>query len=83
MIAKEEVSTAALPMPLTTRSARQTHRKDVEVFRKMTKLKDAAEIAQMTCPASSSVFLCTTLHEGWCITKTVACTLGAVCAAVA
>ena len=66
IMAKEEVSTAALPMPLTTRSAKQTHKKDVGVFRKITKLKDAAETAQMTCPASSSVFLCTSLHSRWC-----------------
>ncbi len=72
IMAKEEVSTAALPMPLTTRSAKQTHRKDVGVFRKITKLKDAAETAQMTWPASSSVFLCTSLHEKRCAVQTVA-----------
>ena len=63
MMAKEEVSTAALPTPLTTRRARQTHRKDIGVSKKITKLKDAAETAQMTWPASSSVFLCTSLHS--------------------
>ena len=66
IMAKEEVSTAALPMPLTTRSAKHTHRKDVDVFRKMTRLKHPAETAQMTWPASSSVFLCTSLHSVWC-----------------
>ena len=79
MMAKEEVSTAALPMPLTTRSARQTHRKDVEVFRNMTQLKDAAESAQTTCPTSSSVFRCNTLRERWCVTQLLhACSEGSM-----
>ncbi len=63
MMANDEVSTAALPMPLTTRNARQTHRKAAELFNNVTKLKRAADIAQMTCPTSSSVFLCTSLQS--------------------
>ena len=63
MIAKDAVSTAALPTPLTTRSARQTQRNAVDVFRKITRLKAPAETAQMTCPASSSDFLWTSLHN--------------------
>ena len=62
MIANDAVSTAALPMPLTTRSARQTHRNAVDVSRNITRLKAAAEMAQMICPASSSDFLCTSLR---------------------
>lgn len=62
MIAKDAVSTAALPTPLTTRSARQTHKNAVGVFRNITRLKAPAETAQMTCPASSSDFLCTSLR---------------------
>ena len=67
MIAKDAVSTAALPTPLTTRSARQTHRNAVGVLRNITRLKAPAETAQMTCPASSSVFLCTSLRIKFCL----------------
>ena len=61
MMANEEVSTAALPMPFTTRSARQAAVKAVGSCSRVTSPKAAADSAQMTWPISKSVFLRTAL----------------------
>lgn len=57
MMAKDAVSTAALPRPLTTLRIRQTMAKAEGVCNKVTSPKHAVEAAQTTCPMSSSVLL--------------------------
>lgn len=63
MMAKDAVSTAALPSPLTMRDAMQATRKAVLERSSVTAPKAAADTAQTSCPASSSVFRRTSLEH--------------------
>ena len=64
MMAKDAVSTAALPSPLIMRSAMQTTRKAVRERSRVTKPNAAADTAQIVCPTSSSVLRRTSLEHG-------------------